>query len=294
MKKLSLIVLLNLIISSCSSDDKSLDTTQSFKYIKTEFYENGIPRSYSIQNFENNKLVNIQYSEGQYTDFEYRSDFVSKISEYDVNASLTSATSYEYDNLGRIKQKNRIPSPGFSDLSYMHEILYNDNENTIQFRISWSDGAENNRTLSLDNSNRIERDIRNNLNDIVYTYSNNNLIQITQNIDNYISSELEFNYLNKEKSNLYTYEKYFFGSEWKNNLILDTKLGLVLDPNTHRLSNNYVSDYKLTIYQASEELITIGRFEYEFDSNDAIIKQIESINYNNGTTCKYVTTFIYN
>ncbi|WP_033961441.1 hypothetical protein [Psychroserpens jangbogonensis] len=303
MKKLNalLIMSLLLILSSCSSDDddnngKVSNTTKDLVSITEDYYTNNTPTASSKFNFYYDKLINIQHSNGSYDDIYYERGLISRILEFDANNNLEWTITYAYNSFNQLIQKKVIPSPNNPiTVSRQKDFVYNGN--VIQSENSWSDGGFHANTITLNSDNfMIEDKLFNSDNDLVdqrlFEYVNNNLTKQTKNnADNNTTYEETYNYLNKTSSKEYRYSQYLFGSEWKNNSALNTQFGLGQQRAT-KISENYVSDYHA--YHFVLNVSVTGTFSYEFDANDYILKQTETITRTSTADIyKTVTTYQY-
>lgn len=301
MKKLNSIVLFlfSLVIASCSSEVnnelESIDNVDiNLKSIKHEFYRGNRLISHSTSYYVDNKLSNSQHYNDKYTKASYNENLISAISNYDSNDNLEWKTSYTYDTQGRLKLKTVDYNPDYIDSYHKHEIIYDNN--TIEFYLTWKDGGKSERKIILDDTGKIKEELYDDGAKSVYTYdTNSNLIKVIKKFANQeIQSETEFNYLDKETSEFYNHEKLLFGDKWKNNTILNTQFGFAGDSGAHKLGNKYVSDYKVIIYITNGTFTENGKFEYEFDNNNNITKQIQHVEYSNGVNDKLIKTYIYN
>jgi len=297
MKKLNLITvfLIYLILFSCSTDtENELEKVilNNLESIKTEYYRDEIFSHSSITNFSNNKITNILRSNGSYVEFLYDKDLIVSVSDYHSDNSLFILDSYTHDDLGRLLTKN-VRYNNSSEVNHKHEIVYDDINKTIQLVLTWADSGAIERNILLDETDRIKEEIFDK-EAVSYTYVNNDIVEVVVKDDQRIISETKFNYLDKENSKSYFYEKYLFGNEWKNNTCLNRQAGYGYSHDTHMVSSHYVSDYK-SIFHTSNGHIVKGKFEYEFDDNDRIIKKIEYIDYHtSGSKTKLISTYTYN
>jgi hypothetical protein len=125
----------------------------------------------------------------------------------------------------------------------------------------------------------------------LFEYLNNNLSKQTiKDRDDNITYEETYNYLDKTRSKEHRYSAYLFGSQWKNNSALNKQFGLgQIAP--YEISESFVSDYYT--YNFILNTSVTGTFNYDFDSNDYLIKETENINWSTGQTYKVITTYDY-
>ncbi|WP_075341728.1 hypothetical protein [Tenacibaculum agarivorans] len=293
------IILLTSISCSTSLDNEPNDnstTTLKLHSITTETFQNDVYISYYIINFQNNKVINTESNNGASSTYLYNGDLVSKVMAYQSNGNLSYSLNYTYDNSGRLLHKKYMLTP--EDINHEHIITYNDADKTIQFDLTWTDGASNQRKITLDNTNVVQSEVLDNSSVRTYTYANNNVVDITNEMDGQIIDKAEFQYLNKEVSEFYQYQKFLYGDQWKNNIILNRQFGYG-SREAHQFSNHYVSNYIVTHYDSSGKIEFKGNFTYEFDDNNHIIKQVENgividtDKPNNVNTYKHITTYIY-
>lgn len=302
MKKWNLVLTLSigLIILSCSSEVKvdNPDTTQSLISITKDYYIGNNDNIYLSEklNFNNNKLINIQYSDGSYDEIDYEGNLISKISEFDINDNLEWTTTFTYDIFNRLIVKKVVPSASnpVTNVSRQKDIAYNGN--IINTTLSWSDNGLQKNTISINAENLMTEDILYDPNDAVvssyiFIYNNENLSKlINKDQDGDTFFEITYNYLNKIASDSYCYNKYMFGNEWKNNSSLNKQGGLG-HVDSFEISKNYIKDYSYS--NSALNITRTASFDYEFDAGDNIIKQTRIVNESNGASYKTITTFQY-
>ncbi|WP_452227958.1 hypothetical protein [Lacinutrix sp. MEBiC02404] len=299
MKKLNLLFVLSIafLLISCNSNDDNSGTSNSSGNLISIFKEYNINGTFSHSvnySFEDNKLIKIEPSFGRNEELFYENDLLSTILKYDASNNLEWTHTFTYDNSNRLIQKNSIASSTNPVSNQEKLISYPDNSN-IQalFTLSSTQTTQENSTLNSENY-IIETHLLTDEDDVIrtdyYEYTNQNLTEFEQTDHNgIIINELTYEYLDKIASDAYHYNKYLFGTEWKNNLALDTQFGLGLE--LYQISKNYISSYYRFDY-----LRNISRtvtFEYEFDSNDNIIEQVKNTVESNGDTYATITTYEY-
>lgn len=300
MKKLNLLICISigLIILSCSPNNDCGDSnnTQNLILITKEYYTNNSLTSSTKFNFYSNKLINIQYSDNSYDDIYYEGGLISRILEFKTNNEWEWTTTYTYTSSNELIQKKVIPSPNntITDVSRQKDFVYGGN--LIQSENSWSDGGFHKNTISLNSKNFMTEDKLFNNNDVLesrylFEYINNNLSKKTlKNHEDNIVIQSTYNYLNQVETEPYKYNKYLYGSEWKNNSSLNKQFGLG-QVNSYEISENYISNYYTYNFELSISIT--GTFNYEFDSNERIIQQTENINWSTGEKHKIITKYHY-
>lgn len=301
----SILIVVSILFISCSENDsnesiiQNSDTNLNLVSITRQLYSDNNLYYSSKFNFDNEKLIDIQHSNGSYEEFYYEGHLVYQILDFNDNNDLEWTTTYTYDDLGRLTQKKVVPSPNntLTDVSRQKDITYQ--ENLIQIAYSWSDGGFHKKTISLDNENLIIDDKQFSKNDILtiqrkFEYLNKNFIKQTiVDLEGTIEYEETYNYLDKVISKPYNYNIYLFGPHWKNNSALNIQFGLgQVDP--YKISENYVKDYQYTSYLTNST--RTGTFDYEFDLNDNLIKQTENNIWSTETGVteyKIIKTFVY-
>jgi len=300
MKKLNLLIIVSigLIISSCCSDDDCgiSDTTQSLISITKDYYTNNNLTFSAKFNFYSERLINIQYSDNSYDDIYYEGDLISKILEFDANNDWEWTTTYTYNSSNKLIQKKVTPSPNntITDVSRQKDFVYNGN--LIQSESSWSDGGLHKNMIILNNEKLITEDkILNSENTIVLThmfeYINESLSKVIRKDSNEnITAEVTFEYIEKVTSDIYNYDKYLFGKEWKNNSYLNNHHTLITESDSYKVHKNYISNYNYSDFLTNTTITST--FNYEFDTSDNIIKQTQNV-MSNGETYKVITTYEY-
>ncbi|MDO6598314.1 hypothetical protein Q4512_15425 [Oceanihabitans sp. 2_MG-2023] len=299
MKKLNVlfILIIAFLLVSCNSDDDNSTTSNTsinLTSIKKDYYINDAFSHSSNYSFEENKLIKVEHSYGRSEELFYENDLVSNILKYDASNNLEWTNTYTYDNAKRLIQKNSISSSSNPSANQEKEITYTDNSNIqVLFTLSSTQTTNENITLNPENliiENKLLNDEEQIMSEKHYEYINNNLtrFEIKDPNENTLL-EATFEYLDMEASDFYNYNIFTYGPEWKNNYALDTQFGLGIE--TYQISKNYISSYYRYDYD-----INISRtvtFDYEFDSNDNIVEQIENMIESDGDTYKTVTTYNY-
>lgn len=296
MKKKHLIIYaLAFIISSCSSSSEELLSVKSeLNSINVDIYKNNSLWFYSEYTFLENKLNTIKHSSGYSKQFSYDGGIVSNIDTYKDNILVYSDT-FIFDELGRLTSTtNLYPN---TQLGYKKDINYN--EDNINTKVTWLDGAEQTNTISLKNNSIVNDYSPYSTDNYSITYINNNLTEIIGKHDNNENYNVKYNYLDIKASEHYQYEKNIFGIEWKNNFILKNQLNFSSAIDPYKISENLISDYEVTMIltATNSPSITIRKvasFEYEFDDNNRIIKQIENFSINSlDNFDKIITSYNY-
>jgi len=304
MKKLNLLLalLIGLTIPSCSSEDApAVSNDKNLISITKDVYIRNNTNIYASSkfNFNNNKLIDIQYLDGSYDLIDYEGNVISKILEFDANDNLEWTTTYTYDNSKRLTRKKVVPSttnPN-ENVSRQKDIVYDGS--VIQSVLAWSDNGLNKNTISINAENSITKDKFYGPNDMlvssfIFNYSNENLSKVIhKDHEGTTEFEVTYNYLDKIASGSYCYKKYLFGDEWKNNSSFDKQSGLG-HSDSFEISKNYIKDISFSYSGTTLNYSSTETFEYEFDAEDRIIKQTRNGNDSTGETSKVITTFEYN
>ena len=303
MKKLNLLLtfFIGLTILSCSSEDTTADSnSKNLVSITKDIYIRNNTNIYASSkfNFDKNKLIDIQHLDGSYDKIDYEGNVISKILEFDANDNLEWTTTYTYDSFKRLTRKKVVPSPTNpdTDVSRQKDIVYDGS--IIQSELLWSDNGLNKNTISINAESFITEDKFYGSNDIlvssfIFNYSNENLSKVIhKNSDGAVEFEVTYNYLDKIASGSYCYNKYLFGDEWKNNSSLNKQSGLG-HSDSFEISKNYIKDISFSYTGSALDYFSTETFEYEFDTEDRIIKQTRNGNDSTGESSKVITTFEY-
>ena len=296
MKKLNLILafIIGLTVLSCSSEDPISNNSKSLTSITKEYYSRNNETPYLTEklNFNNNKLISIEYSDGSYDEMEYTENLLTKISEFDLDSNLEWITTYSYDSAKRLISKQVVPYNAGTDVSRKKDIIYEGNE--IKTTLAWSDdGLQKNIIVTNENNLMIEDKLYN-PNDVlmssyIFNYDNGNLSKVTNvKQDGSTFFEITYTYLDKKVTDQYLYTKYLFGNEWKNNSSLNKQNGLG-HSDSFEISERYIQGYSM-----SGDISETVSFDYEFDAEDNILKQIRNLIDVNGVSYKTISSYQYN
>ncbi len=294
----SIKLLIILIISSCNLDEDShtLNSTRSLKVIKKDYYTNNILTSSKKINFSSDKLINIQYNNGNYYNIYYEGDLVSKILEFNANNQLQWTRAYSYNSYGKLTQKKITPGPALRKqyVEGQKDIVYDGN--LVTHIDSWSDGSRESKNItSFDNEGLILEHNELNAHNItafqnIYEYQNDNIVSRIRKTYNTIRTEETYNYLDKKSSKEYRYIEYLFGSHWRINSFLDNEIMGLYNYEIYEVSDNYISNHYY--FDHTTNISVTSTFSYEFDSNDYITKQTKNTN-SEGSIYKTITTYEY-
>lgn len=278
-----------LFTKSCSKSDSITYDTDSINYdpgsnsavnLKsvTKNYFNSTNSLYASEklNFQNQKLINSQWGNGGYVNYEYNNqNLVSKISEFKANGDVFEIIDYTYDGMGRITEVN-YNNPLAQPISN-YTFTYNSNEiiiksfNSIIVKMTINSDKEiiAEEIISVDGN--AYDDSRN----ITYTYENGNLLACSR--INPISNILETNYYTyRNEKNDHNYRKFLFGEEWKMNSTLDL---FWRGQNLYGVNQMFMTENLISSYINS---IGTTHIDYLFNEENQLIKETtitpESIN----------------
>lgn len=293
MKKTTSFLLLFISIlftESCTKSDDidcntALNPTVNLMSVTKNYYYNNNNSLYAFEklNFQNQKLINSEWGNGKYVNYEYNNqNLLSKISEFSANGDLLFTINYSYDSMGRIIEINRSqPSKNIANYTFTYNsneiIITSFNTHTVKMITNSDKEIIAERLISI-NGNTID-DSRN----IIYNYENGNLLTSSWTINNNIETNY---YTYRNEKNDYDYRKFLFGEEWKMNSTLDlfwrgqTLYGNYLMFITENLISGYTNNIGTTHidYLFNEENLIIkettitpesinGRFEYIYEYN---------------------------
>lgn len=282
MKKL-VTLLIGLLIISCSKDESECLNSNSITNlvsITKNYYDNSELIYFEKMNFYNQKLMNIQYKNGSYDDYQYFNGLVNRVLKFDFNDNLFRKITYLYDNAERIIEiKNTFINQQNQNInSYI--FSYNSNQILIDYPFNTRQDE-----LILNQNNEIISDKVLKINGMVvsfpfysYNYLNGNLKECTStNVRSTMTSD-NITYTYSDIKNNFDYRKYLFGNEWKKNVCLDNLsnqwgVKLIMEVNSENLIIK-------KIHKSDDNIIDIYSFNYEFNDKKQIIK--ETINRSSG------------
>ena len=277
MKKI-LILITTLLIVSCSKDDSDFSNSISntnLVSITKNYYNNNILYTFEKLNFYEQKLINIQYKDGSYDDYQYSNNLVSSILEFDLNDILMWTTTYKYDNDGRIIEISIKPS-STNSTQVTREKIISYNTDQIICVCTWSGGGYNKYEFTLNTNGEITSEKLFDINGnqisqtISYNFSNKNLLSFT--IINSITNTQEVsNFTYSNLKNDYNYKKYLFGTKWKTNSFLWHKQQFGVFP-----SGNYESETSENLVSSFSDNSRNYSFNYIFNEKNQIIKETQN------------------
>lgn len=225
--------------------------------------------------FYDQKLINIQYKDGSYDDYQYSNNLVSRILEFDLNDKLLWTTTYTYDNNERII-KILIKPSSMNSIQVTREKIISYYPNQIICVCTWSDGGYYKYEFTLDTNGDIMSeklfDINGNqhIETISYNFSNKNLLSFTK-INSITNAQEVSNFTYSNLKNIYNYKKYLFGTKWKTNSLLWHKQQFGVFP-----SGNYASETSENLVSSFSDNSTNFSFNYLFDDKNQITKETQS------------------
>lgn len=273
MKKI-FILIIGFLIVSCSKDDSdcpnSISNTNLVSITKN-YYSNNVLYDFKKLNFYEQKLINIQYKDGSYDDYQYSNNLVSRILEFDSNDIIERTLTFEYDSEGRVIKWRQIP--GSTNTIWINsERTYSYNNNQIICNNTYTGGyMKFVYTLNLNGDIINEKlyDINNNLHYqyITYNYANNNLTNLTK-IDTFFNTQEISNYTYTAIKNEFNYNKYLFGLKWKKNYTLTHSQTFPFVSYESEISENLVSSFS----DNSRNFL----FNYIFNEKNQITKETQN------------------
>jgi PBP1b-binding outer membrane lipoprotein LpoB len=284
MKKI-VILLIGLLIVSCTNDDESSKPTvnKSIVSITENNYRNDKLFSFRKLSFSNDQLTRIEYSDKRRDDYSYNSNgLVSKITEYDPNNILSVTTLYSYDEKGRISTLEKYSSPSSTIFNNAHYVFtYSSGKISRQEYNVNQVTPLNPHDFLLNSNNEIITDII--FKDgysYYYTYANSNIVNTSfYSISVTQGTNMKLSYTNLK--NDFNYKKYLFGKEWK----LNNFLSVLSSTNTiFELSENLVSN--VTIDRSTHQYNNPPdysnyykniAFNYEFNESNQMTKETREI-----------------
>ncbi len=273
MKKLILLIA-GLLLVSCTNEEVENPEakTNLVSITENQYLDNELWRHKTF-NFDDNKLVNIEYESPGYRDEYTYNDkgLVSKVIEYWNVGLILKTTIYTYDDKGRIIEYNKIPgtaNPNLSAAKYKFTFLSDKIISTVTYE---SGNSETNEFLLDANHNIIKQNEVNSNYSYIYTFENGNLTEASLFYQNIKGNSVDYKYSNL-KNELH-YNQFIFGKEWKLNSFLSR-----IHPGNSiltELSENLISEYK-TIYRDPtnpEEKTDITKFSYTINDKNQMETQ---------------------
>lgn len=263
------------LFTSCDDDSSNpfLIDTEQLVSIEEVFTLNnapiGVTYTYTLDNGLNTEIASdtgtsqVQtFEDGKMVLIEYFNDDIS-----------TGTQTYTYDSNDRIISVYRsfISNPQDSETTYEYvgnQILATitnlENDGTIV--------SEDTYIFTLNNNNQIIK-YENGGSDYSWeaTYANGNLSTFKSFDGTVVKATATFSYTSELASEPYQKERFRFGSEWRNNIMLN-QTGEYAFKQLAELGNNYLADYTYT--EASDPSMTITlTASYEFDDFGRLTKQ---------------------
>ncbi|WP_353778224.1 hypothetical protein [Winogradskyella sp. 3972H.M.0a.05] len=233
--------------------------------------------TFIINNSLNSEII---YSNDSYSVNSFSNGLMVSEEIYDNNNELLANTSYVYDASGRLTTLfNYTLDNGLEFLSYQLEAEYAGNQILVSktgYDLMGEITYQDVDIFTLDNENRIMKSQDSNSANIwEATYENGNLatFQISGYGDNY-DGTATFTYSDELASEPYQKEKYRFGSEWRNNIMLIAG-GNYPFKQLAELGNNYLTGYSFILASNNSESVSIEVL-YEFDERGRLSKQTKN------------------
>lgn len=205
-----------------------------------------------VQVFEDGKMVSIEY---------YNNDV------------LIGTETYDYDMNDRIINNTRDFSDDNQDSNRAYEYIGNEIFYTrTTYNTDGSIANEDDFVYTLNGLNQMVN-CRSLDNDVSWeaTYSNGNLATFTYFDGTEVIGSANFTYTDELASEPYQKERYRFGSEWRNNIMLG-QTGEYAFKQLAELGENFLASYTYTRSSDSSMTITLSA-SYEFDEQGRLIKQ---------------------
>lgn len=298
--KISLSLVASVIIFvACTEEEPSNSNKQSLKLkhiAKEHHVNNNLSDSYEVF-FNDGKIARIETASG-YKDCLYDGDLVKRIFEYNSMGVLESTTDYEYED-GKVTDRSITRKVGYSDfMIFNNEVVYG-NDQIISIM---SDNGEVFLidSLSIGPSGLLKREefyseAIGKIFAFDYAYMDENVNRIVRtSLNDEITSVGQFEYLDIERTESSIYEYYLFGKEWKNNMLFENQYNFAqsLIPKS---SKNHLSSYTISFYEQGKLIyIRSGEYEYEFDKNGNLLREVEYITFSdNKPPLKNIATYTY-
>jgi len=275
-------VLLSLCIaiSLSSCDDDSMDNPVTNNEELTSIVEvvslgsnTTATRTYTINNSLNTQIntengTNLiqTFTDGKMTMIQY----------FNNGGALTGTQTYTYDSNDRIVSDSSISLTANQTINRTYEYVGNqilatrtelENDGTVT--------DEGSSIFTLNNNNQI---IKSESVDYNFsweaTYTNGNLSTFTDYVGNTIQGSALFSYTTELASIPYQKERYRFGSEWRNNIML-TETTNYSFKQLAELGNNYLTNYTYTLSSDPSMTITLTA-SYEFDDLGRLMNQTKN------------------
>lgn len=282
MKKVTnllLILLFLLVLQSCDNESVSEpleNNTQLTSITEVFTFDNnqiGATTTYTVNGSLNTQ---INYEGGAYSINTFTDGKVTFI-EFFNNGTATGTEEYEYDSNDRMLSRTRsFPSQNefmVTDFEYIGnqifvtETNYNSQGNLVE---------EDNYSFTLNADNQIIH-YQNDDNTAYWdaTYANGNLIGFSASgYGNDADGTATFTYSTDLASIPYQKERFRFGSEWRNNVML-RQIGSYAFKQLAELGSNYLTGYTYTITSDPTKQITLD-VTYEFDDSERLTKQTKN------------------
>jgi len=283
MKKI-FILIIGFLIVSCSKDDSECPNSISnakLVSITKNYYSNNSFASSEKLNFYDDKLINIQYSDGSYEDYQYNNNLVTRILKFEQDESLFWTYTYLYDNEGRIIEIKRIPSPTNVQVQTVAKYSFVYNTNQILMTAVFTPGNTLTYELIFDQNNKIinEKWLSNNgslvTNQFYFTntFTNGNLSNSLMENNSGPTDNISYSYNNIK--NDFDYYKFLFGKHWKNNKCLDLFKNVLSVRGVLETTSEYLVTNSSHNYNNGSENTT---YNYTFNEKNQIsMKIVEKI-----------------
>ncbi|WP_179343913.1 hypothetical protein [Winogradskyella ursingii] len=268
------LVLLTVLVSSCdneSIDNFTTDNEQLVSINEVVKINNdpvGVNYRYTLNNNLNTEIES-DIGSSQVQTFE---DGKIVLIEYYNDGTLRGLETYDYDPDDRIINIAGDFSNNIQDFNRSYEYIDNEifhtrttynedgsiaNENDLVFNLNGDNQII--RCMSLDNETSWEA-----------SYENGNLVNFIAYNGSEIKGTASFVYTSELASEPYQKERYRFGPEWRNNIML-SQIGEYAFKQLAELGTNYLSGYTYTL-MSDNTTITLTA-SYEFDEQERLIKQ---------------------
>jgi len=236
--------------------------------------------TYSYNNNQNTQKVYSFNNNTNYTLNTFDNDLVVLSDYYDETDVIMSSTIYSYDSLGRMISHNYL-EVNAGVLILKTEMLMNYTANQIivskiTYDVNGIPTENDLATFTLNSDNLIiKRESGDGLRISEATYNNGNLATYTNSgFGDYDDGYGTFTYTNELASDSYQKDKYLFGSEWRNNVMIQ-KWYLYSFKALAEQGTNYLSSYSYKLSIDSSEAVSLNAI-YEWNDNGQLMTQTKN------------------
>lgn len=252
-------------------DDEQL--TSIVESFTSDILPNGVSYTYTINNGLNTRM---DYSGGAYELNIFEVGNMTMTEVYNNDEATGTLYNFTYDLSGRIINDLRSYPNSNQHINRVYEYI----ENQILVTTTYMDNtgaisSEYSFVFTLNSNNQIVS-----WQNLDYDYSweasyvNGNLMTFTTFEGSEVTGTATFSYMTEVVSEPYQIERYRYGSEWRNNIML-SQIGNNAFKKLAELGTNYLAGYMYT--PSSDPSMNISlTVDYEFDDKGRLIEQVKN------------------